>query len=71
MNIYVQSVCYVIYMYVSYLQQSEEWVARKTLRRDKFERVELQQNLENELRAKQKLQEELTSARTQLAHSER
>lgn len=31
----------------------------------------MQQNLENELRAKQRVEEELTDIRTQLAHTER
>lgn len=53
------------------LQQKEGWMERKTLRRDKLERVEMQQNLENELKAKQKVEEELTHIRTQLAHTER
>lgn len=44
---------------------------RKTLRRDKLERVEMQQNLENELKAKLKVEEELTRIRTQLAHTEK
>ena len=52
-------------------QQKEGWMERKTLRRDKLERVEMQQNLENELKAKQKVEEELTHIRTQLAHTER
>ena len=44
---------------------------RRTLRRDKLERVELQQKVENELRARHTVQQELTSVSTQLAESER
>ncbi|XP_011409067.1 PREDICTED: serine/threonine-protein kinase MRCK alpha-like, partial [Amphimedon queenslandica] len=51
-------------------KQKEVWVERRTLRRDKLERVEMQQNFENELRAKQRVEEELTHIRTQLAHTE-
>jgi serine/threonine-protein kinase MRCK len=48
----------------------ERWHERRTMKRDKQERVEMQQNLEIELKAKQELEKELRDIRTQLAHTE-
>ena len=44
---------------------------RRTLRRDKQELVELQQNIQSEIKAKEQIMKELTQVRSQLADTER
>ena len=44
---------------------------RRTLRRDKQELVELQQNIQSEIKAKEQIMKELTHVRSQLADTER
>ena len=44
---------------------------RRTLRRDKQELVELQQNIQSEIKAKEQIMKDLTLIRSQLADTER
>ena len=51
-------------------QQKQEWVERRTLKRDKGELLDLQLQLKNEIAAKGRIQEQLTSVTAQLADME-
>ena len=48
-------------------QPKEEWMERRTLKRDKQELLDLQLSLENEIAAKGKIQEQLTNVTSQLS----
>ena len=52
-------------------QHKEDWMERRTLRRDKQELVELQQNIQTEIKAKEQIMKDLTLVRSQLADTER
>lgn len=52
------------------LQQKEDWMERRTLKRDKQELLELELSLKNEVAAKSKVQEQLTQVTSQLSDME-
>lgn len=52
-------------------QQKEEWMERRTLKRDKQELLDLQLSLKNEIAAKTSVQEQLTQVTSQLAEMEK
>ena len=52
------------------LQPKEEWMERRTLKRDKQELLDLQLSLDNEIAAKGKIQEQLTNVTAQLSELE-
>ena len=52
------------------VQQKEEWMERRTLKRDKQELLDLQLSLKNEIEAKGRVQEQLTQVAAQLAELE-
>lgn len=51
-------------------QQKQEWVERRTLKRDKGELLDLQLQLKNEIEAKGHIQEQLSQVTSQLAEME-
>ena len=53
------------------MQQKEEWMERRTLKRDKQELLDLQLSLKNEIAAKTKVQEQLTQVTSQLSEMEK
>ncbi len=71
-------VCVHLYTYVCasdspllFEQQKEEWMERRTLKRDKQELLDLQLSLKNEVGAKTSVQQQLTQVTSQLAEMEK
>ncbi len=52
-------------------RQKEEWMERRTLKRDKGGHLELQLQLQNEIEEKAKIQEQLMQVTSQLSDMER
>ena len=51
-------------------QQRQDWMDRRTLKRDKGELLDLQLQLKNEIEAKTRIQEELSQVTSQMADME-
>ena len=70
MYIWVHSAL-VLCVFCCILQQREGWMDRRTLKRDKGDRLDLQQHLKTEIAAKTRIQDQLTEITSQLTDMEK